>query len=72
MKMTIILVMLLLMGIAVCPKGIVFAEEIEPPEMTDGSTDVKVFDIGTINLKKEIKPEPEPEPDDENEDEPAE
>ncbi len=66
MKKTLILLMLFVMGIALCPRGVVFAEDIpeeDTPELFDSATQVTAFDIGAVNLDEE--PEPEPEPEDE-------
>ena len=65
MKKTIIL-MLFVLGIALCPKAVVFAEDVpedEVPELFDSTTvQAMVWDTGTVNLDDEPDPDPEPEP----------
>ncbi len=65
MKKTLVLLMLFVLGLALCPGAAVFAEDVpeeEAPELFDRTAAVMTFDIGTVNLDEEPQPEPAPEP----------
>lgn len=63
MNKLLVILMICVMGIILCPKAAVLAEDApgdEMPELYNTADHLTVFDIGRVNLDEEPEPETEP------------